>query len=73
MTVYVEMCDEAAYIPASSTSTSYTASSCSAPYYAPQPNFIPPMDVYAGAAIGMAILATWAIAAGWRTIGRVFW
>lgn len=65
MTSYVLTCDEANVIPASSSSTGTVAASCSAPYYAPAPSFLPALSMADGGAIGLAILAAWAIAKGW--------
>ena len=73
MTAYVLTCDEANVVPASSTSAGTTVASCTSPYYAPQPSFVPALSMSDGALIGMAIIAVWAIAAGWKTIGRVIW
>ncbi len=72
MAVYVLTCDEANVVPASSTSAGVVAASCTSPYFAPQPSFIPALSMSDGALIGMAILAAWAIAAGWKTLGRAF-
>jgi len=73
VTAYVLTCDEANVVPASSTSAGTTAASCTSPYYAPQASLVPALSMSDGALIGMAILAVWAIAAGWKMLGRVFW
>lgn len=72
MTAYVLTCDEANVVPASASSTAYTPATCSAPYFAPSPSFLPPLSMVDGGAIGMAILSAWAMAFGWKSLRRVW-
>ncbi|RUL78770.1 hypothetical protein EKH80_02865 [Dyella choica] len=45
-----------------------TTGHCSAPYWVAQPSMLPPLDAVGGAAIGVAILLTWATAYSFRAI-----
>jgi hypothetical protein len=72
VTAYVLTCDEVNVVPASSSSAGTTPASCTAPYFAPVPSFLPPLSMVDGGAIGMAILAAWAMAFGWKSLRRVW-
>lgn len=61
MSAYVLTCDEANYVPASSTSSGATPASCTAPYYAPQQGVLPPLSIADGITISLSIMVVWAI------------
>lgn len=45
-----------------------TTGVCSAPYWAPPPSLLPPLDASSGMEIGVAILTAWAVAVMFRSV-----
>lgn len=62
MTAYVLVCDEA--------NLDVQTGTCSAPYYAPQQEVLPPLSITDGITISTAIIALWAVGFGIRAIRR---
>ena len=63
-TEYVEVCAPA------DISTVGGTTSCAAPQWQPQPQFIPSLSASDGALIAVAILACWAVAFGYKALRR---
>lgn len=62
MSAYVLVCDEANF--------DATTGTCSAPYYAPQPQLLPELSISDAVTISVAIIALWAVGFGIKAIRR---